>query len=63
MPASFAQPGTTLHPVTTDEFLTRHRGKAMLHIPGTPEKFAGIDTASRERVVDTLKRLAVLEAA
>lgn len=42
MTATFDQLGTILHPVTTDEFLTRHHGKAMLHVPGAPEKFASL---------------------
>jgi hypothetical protein len=42
MPIAFDQLGPILHPVTPDEFLARYHGKAMLHVPGTPDKFAGL---------------------
>lgn len=40
MPIVFDQLGPILHPVTVEEFLARYHGKAMLHVPGTPDKFA-----------------------
>jgi hypothetical protein len=42
MTARLDQLGSVLHPVTPDQFFARHHGKAMLHVPGTPEKFAGL---------------------
>jgi len=40
MPIAFDKLGPILHPVTPEEFLARYHGKAMLHVPGTPDKFA-----------------------
>jgi ribosomal protein L16 Arg81 hydroxylase len=42
MPIAFDQLGPILHPVTPEEFLARYHGKAMLHVPGTPDKFADL---------------------
>jgi len=42
MSIAFDQLGPIVHPVTVDDFLGRFHGKAMLHVPGTPDKFAGL---------------------
>ena len=42
MSIAFDQLGPILHPVTPEEFLARYHGKAMLHVPGTPDKFANL---------------------
>lgn len=47
MPIAFDQLGPILHPVTPEEFLARYHGKAMLHVPGTPDKFADLMSWSR----------------
>jgi bifunctional lysine-specific demethylase and histidyl-hydroxylase MINA len=47
MPIAFDQLGPVLHPVTPEEFLARYHGKAMLHVPGTPDKFANLMSWSR----------------
>jgi bifunctional lysine-specific demethylase and histidyl-hydroxylase MINA len=47
MPIAFDQLGPILLPVTPEEFLARYHGKAMLHVPGTADKFAHLMSWSR----------------
>lgn len=47
MQIAFDQLGPILHPVPSEEFLARYHGKAMLHVPGTPDKFANLMSWSR----------------